>query len=356
MRRTAIGFIIGIVLGLALVPAYGAVQSASTGLRVTCSDSAHVPTVDPSGAVSCAPPGSSTTTTSTTTSTTTRPPATGCSTPTSAITGDRVAEWDAPISGTVHVDASWRSSRVGDYAVSVFGTTSGACWSGGRIIGEWGDADSWDDYHYRAGFRFSQPSMTVENLEVSGYGDALKPKDDGGGRATNWTIRGVYVAHAYDDCIENDYLHGGTLSDSLLNCYSGISTRASSGQGTTPDGPVLLDRVLLRLDPQPNVYKGTSPGHGGWFKLGKDTPNPTYTIRDSTFAAGQTPNHQDLGPPPVASCTRSSILWYGPGTFPETDAWRAACPDIQIVTGQQAVEEWVRRAVSWAAAHPGLVR
>src|SRR5262249_51016042 len=134
------------------------------------------------------------------------------------------------------------------------------------------------------------------------------------------------------------------LADSLLECYVGFSAR-SSGQGTAADGPVTFDRVLLRLEPQPNVYKGTSPGTGGWWKL--DARSPRFVLRDSVFAADQLPNHQDLRPPPAVTCSGNRVLWGGAGAFPETAEWLAACPDTVIVTGQAARDEWKLRATAW---------
>jgi hypothetical protein len=232
----------------------------------------------------------------------------------------------------------------------VFSANLGSCWRGGQILGRETNPltakDPWTTYHYRAGYRFSQPQMAVEDVESSYYGDAFKPKDDGGGHATDWLLRHVYSAHAYDDCIENDYLHGGRVEDSLLNCYVGYSARASSSQGDAPDGVVTFDRVLMRLDPQVNVYKGTTPGTGGWFKL-NDT-SPAMTLWNSTFAAGQLPNHQDLKPPSkLLACSGVTILWYGSGSFPEAAAWKSACPDVRIVTGDAAKTEWLMKAVTW---------
>jgi len=246
-------------------------------------------------------------------------------------------------------DASWRSADAGDYAVSLLGTGSGPCWLGGTIIGEWPMSDAWDLWHHRAGLRWSEPNTTVQDAVIANEGDALKPKDEDGGQATNWTVRHVHVIDAHDDCLENDYVHSGVIEDSLFeSCYVGFSARPSDGNHV--DGrheTVSIRSTLLHLQPMESVYKGSSPGTGGFFKWTNDQ-SPALDISDSVFRADQEPNHQDLGVPDVpVSCHGNVVLWAGPGSFPGRASWLAHCPDTVIVEGPQAVSMWDAAVATW---------
>jgi hypothetical protein len=199
-------------------------------------------------------------------------------------------------------------------------------------------------YHYRAAFRAENtPSITVENVRATGYGDAFKFKAN----SSSFTLRHVYVGHAFDDCLENDYDNAVRVEDSLLNCYVGISSRPSSGQGGDPTHVLTLDRVRLRLAPQPNVYKGTSPGTGGFFKWASD--GARLAIDNSVFYAVQPPNHQDLGvPAETVECHGNVVLWGGTGPFPGKASWQAKCPDTLFVESpSQSAALWASIVNVW---------
>lgn len=244
--------------------------------------------------------------------------------------------------------AVWDSTQAGDYAVSVFGAENGSCWLGGIIRGDWPFTDPWTSWHYRAGLRWSQPDMTVDRVVIANYGDALKPKDDGGGQATNWTVRHTLVINAHDDCLENDYVHSGLIEDTLFeSCYVGISARPDrTGYGGLSE-TVTIRNTLLRLKPMTSVYKGSSPGTGGFFKWTTDQ-SPALDISDSVFRADQLPNHQDLGLPDVPIACRSNVvLWSGDGPFPGRASWLEHCPDTTIIEGKAAPAIWDAAVRQW---------
>ena len=250
-------------------------------------------------------------------------------------------------------NATWDSERAGDYPVSVFGRGSGSCWSGGAIRGDWPQSDPWDRWHHRAAFRWSQPDMTVENVVIANTGDALKPKDEDGNQATNWTVRRALVINAHDDCLENDYVHSGLVDRTLFaGCYVGISARPSSSEGSL-DGrheTVTIRDSMLRLLPMASVYKGPSPGTGGFFKWTADQ-SPALAIVNSVFRADLPPNHQDLGLPDVpVTCRGNVVLWGGAGPFPGRASWLEKCPDTRIVEGAPAKALWDAALVMWGNA------
>jgi hypothetical protein len=138
----------------------------------------------------------------------------------------------------------------------------------------------------------------------------------------------------------------------LDGCYSGVSTNPSSTD-TTSDGranTLTIERTLLRLQPMPTVYKGTAPGHAGFFKWNDAGRSPKLSLHDDVFRVDQKPNHGTLGLPTGydVSCSGNTIVWLGTGTFPGAASWLAKCPDTRIVT---ALAAWDDAVAVWTAAH-----
>jgi hypothetical protein len=138
-------------------------------------------------------------------------------------------------------------------------------------------------------------------------------------------------------------MHNLLIEDCFFDgCYVGFSARGYVGQ---PNGPfnglsntVTINNTLVRLQPFMEVYSGSAPGHGGFFKW--PNPNnhaehgygPMLSIHDSVFLVTQAENHADhyLGTPyykdpttqvltsALASSSNNLIIWTGSGAFPET--------------------------------------
>ncbi len=264
------------------------------------------------------------------------------------VTGAQPAR-DAPLDGRSTLRAfGARWSGVGDYPVSFSGTGAGACMVRGAIVGEWPDSDRWTKWHYRAGLRFSQPGFTVVAVHVVNQGDGIKPKDDGGGKAQDFEIQRSWIEHVHDDCIENDYLHKGTIRDNLLDgCYVMFSSRASSSKLDGRSNTVVLDGNVGALEPMRSVYRGPSPGTGGFFKWSSKAP--AVELTNNVFMARQLPNHGTLEPPTgPLTCSGNVIVWLGKGAFPAEAAWRTRCPDT-VVTTDAARYEAARTA--WLSTH-----
>jgi hypothetical protein len=166
-------------------------------------------------------------------------------------------------------------------------------------------------------------------------------------------VRGVDESYLHDDCIENDNLYAGTVTDSLLDgCYVAFSARpdasdtVSDGRGRT----VTVDHSLVRLQPMPTVYKGPAPGTGGFFKWDDTGRSPALSLHGNVFRADQPPNHGSLGLPDgyAVSCSGNVIVWLGAGPFPGAASWTSKCPDTVIVTDRAV---WDAAVAGWRARH-----
>lgn len=255
--------------------------------------------------------------------------------PAAAVVDARTARW-------VHVDP-WPVSVTGRGAV---------CWVGGTIAGTYPTDTPWETFHHTGAFNIANPDSIVEGVRVHDYGDAFNLRDG----AERFTIRGAHTSNVHDDCVQDDHLTSGAITDSLFDgCYVGISTRPSSND-TSSDGRgdrIVLDGSLLRLAPMPTVYKGPAPGTGGFFKWDQDAGrSPTLVLHDDVLRADQAPNHGSLGLPEGydVECSGVTIVWLGPGSFPGAASWRSRCPDTRIVTDVSVWDDAVR---AWVAAHAG---
>jgi hypothetical protein len=242
-----------------------------------------------------------------------------------------------------------RWTQVDPWPVSVTGRGP-VCWTGGTIVGTYPTDTPWDVFHHTGAFNIANPDSVVEGVRVHDYGDAVNIREG----AARFTVHGAHTSFIHDDCLQDDYLAAGVITDSLFDgCYVGISTRPSASN-TTSDGHanrLVLDGSLLRLQPMPTVYKGPAPGTGGFFKWDEDAHrSPTLVLHDDVLRADQTPNHGSLAPPAGyrVECSGVTIVWLGDGPFPETAAWRAACPDTRIVTD---VGVWNDAVRAWRLAH-----
>ena len=266
------------------------------------------------------------------------------------MTGEQSSRYRPAFGGPTVIDArgaTW--TQVDAWPVSITGSGS-VCIDGGSIVGTYALSTVWDVFHHTGGFSIANPNSTIENVSVHNYGDAINIRDG----ASNWRVRGAHTTLIHDDCLQDDYLNAGVISDSLFDgCYVGISTRASSNN-TTSDGhtnTLTLESSLLRLAPMPTVYKGTAPGHGGFFKWDNDAHrSPKLALHNNVFRVDQTPNHGSLGLPDgyQVECSGNTIVWLGGGAFPEAASWLAKCPDTRIVSAKST---WDNAVTAWKAVH-----
>ncbi|MSO38088.1 MAG: hypothetical protein EXQ69_07545 [Acidimicrobiia bacterium] len=273
----------------------------------------------------------------------------GClSTPTRVLSGDQPSFTSNLVSGE-RVDArlgTWTSTPAipMDYAIYFDTAGEGSCWLGGKTAGPWGISTTWARYHDTAGFAFGGPYFSLEDFQTFNYGDGIRVRDD----AAGFAIRGAYMSYIHDDCVENDRLVSGLVTDSLLDgCYVGFSARPSDGD--VADGRTntwTITNTLVRLQAMPSVYGGTAPGHGGFFKWDNESArSPKLVIRDSIFRADQNTNSQDLQLPAGydVTCSNNKMVWLGTGSFPGT------LPSCFTITTNRSV--WDQAVATWRNTH-----
>ncbi len=263
--------------------------------------------------------------------------------------GEQTSRYTPSLSSPSAVDArtaSW--TQVDNWPISITGTES-VCWHGGTVTGTYASTTTWDTFHSTGAFNIANPDSIVEDLRVHNYGDGIRLRDG----ATNWAVRGAHETMIHDDCVENDKLNAGVITDSFFNgCYVAFSTRPSSSDPTSDgrDRTMAIRQSLVRLQPMPTVYKGPAPGHGGFFKWDGTGRSPKLVLRNNVFRVDQLPNHGSLGLPEsyAVTCSGNTIVWLGDGAFPESASWLAQCPDTRIVTSRAA---WDDAVADWTARH-----
>jgi hypothetical protein len=265
------------------------------------------------------------------------------------VAGAQTTRYKPDLGAATAVDArtaSWL--QVDDWPISVTGNAP-LCWHGGAVTGTYPDSTPWSTFHSTGAFNVANPDSVVEALRIRNYGDGIRLREG----ATHWTVRDVDLAALHDDCLENDRLATGTVSDALFDgCYVAFSARPSSSDSTS-DGrghTMTIDRSITRLQPMPTVYKGPAPGTGGFFKWDDTGRSPGLVLHDNVFRADQLPNHGSLGLPDgyAVSCSGNVIVWLGTGPFPEAASWKARCPDTVILTDRAF---WDAAVAGWRARH-----
>ena len=281
---------------------------------------------------------------------------------------------DSPIAGTWEVRVASSSTATVDarYALTVdddVGEHASGCWYGGTIMGAWDETDvcgpdeeypdcvTWEDpYHHSGVMTVEASNFLVEGINGSDHGDGLRSLGD------NTVFDGVYLHDIHDDCIENDNLGDLVVTDSFLDgCYVGVSARTVRGAPPVDGGDNVVEirNTLVRLEPQPTVYKpykyGAGPGHGTFFKWESDEDIAVgLSLHNNIFLAEQENRHGGgLGVEEVSnlvSCSDNVMVWTGEGSFPN----EAALPSCFRVTDDY--QEWLDAVSAWDARHPGRLQ
>lgn len=224
-----------------------------------------------------------------------------------------------------------------------------SCIAGGRIEGLFPESASWSVMHDHTAFRIGNGNnLLIEGLRIHNYGDSIAFKTN----VQNFRIKGVYISHSRDDCIEMDFGNFGLIEDSLLEgCYSGFSTRPSvAGRGTFPsarDKVLEIRNTLVWMEPMLNVFNSPGPGYGNLFKwdnAGDDSPK--LSIHNSIFRLDgvEGTNGLNIGSAAIpagklADCSNNTIVWLGSGPFPYS------YPGCFTITTDKAI--WDAAVASW---------
>lgn len=230
-----------------------------------------------------------------------------------------------------------------------FGGAAGVCWSGGVIQGNYPNDLDWARFHTTAAVKtVSASDVTVEKVRATGYGDGIKLYEG----TENFTISEVYLHDMHDDCIEGDWLPGGVIEDSLLDgCYQAFAARPRDGD-TTSDGSNktwVIRNTLVYVRPQIGVYKGVSPGNGGFFKWDNSEPSrsPNVSIQNTILRIDQKSTFDVVGmwvpPDKLAYCSNVVIVWLGEGPYP------VSLPKCVRLTRDPTV--WDKAVAIWKRLH-----
>src|SRR6266540_3391879 len=235
--------------------------------------------------------------------------------------------WDARAAAFV----SYPFTTLYPFTVGSETAPPGLCVVGGVVTGQQSRTLTWDQMktsYDGDGLRIaSNDPYVVNGLRVDNLEDGVAPRDakdrypelgDG------FTLKNLYFTYIRDDCVENDDIAGGVISDSLFDgCNTGVSERPSSGNlqwnYPAPAGETLtLDRVLLRLQALPGPRGSNDPtilGHGQLFKW--SSVANSLVVKDSVFLVETTPNSDSYFPFPAGTVTKNvTIVWGGSGSFP----------------------------------------
>jgi len=261
---------------------------------------------------------------------------------------------------------------------------SGMCWAGGYVYSSKPWDASWADHKDLDGptrnssvFNNASYEMTLTGMHFFNVHDGPRSNN-----ADNWTVQHVWGEYIRDDCIENDHLSSGRVSDSLFDgCYTGISTR-SSGSADGRGHVVTIERVLLRLQPMPYPYKwrskggtidengnsynglGIPYGHGKFFKYQERNKemNNHFVLKDSVFAASfgniRRSNFNLPHPDLIDQCEGVTVAWLadspfrGGGNIAAVQSKFPAC--ITILEGQEARAFWRQKVIDWHRRHPDV--
>jgi hypothetical protein len=235
---------------------------------------------------------------------------------------------------------------VGTFPIQLAGDAGPVCFAGGHVEGTWPPEAPWAVTHSTAALYARVADLTVEGTRIATYGDGIRFRDG----TRRFVVRGVHMRDIRDDCISNDVLAGGETDDTLLEgCYTAFSARPVEGerQWDGRDQVWTIRRSLIALQRQIGVYKGPSPGHGGFFKwdTGAQDLGPRLVLHDNVFRADGPSNHTTMGVPPgkLAGCSNNVMVWLGRGPYP------ARLPSCFTITTDRAV--WDGAVARWKARH-----
>lgn len=220
------------------------------------------------------------------------------------------------------------------------------CVIGGGVAGQQPRSLTWQQVKHRYdgdGLRVAAGGWyVVDGLRVDNLEDGISPFGDG------FVGRNLYFTYIRDDCIENDAISAGHLSDSLFDgCSMGLSERPSSGFDPTAPPPgesFVLDHVLLHIQPMPRDENTPDHlGNGQLFKWSRWSNR--LVLRDCVLWVERVSMNGPaaMGFPPGTVAQNVRLVWTGEGAYP------APVPAGVTVTKDRRV--WDDARSSWLARH-----
>ncbi len=287
------------------------------------------------------------------------PTAISCTTSGSIMTisGNRTKPFDTrkkPLHAYTKVDATTAQwIGVSAYPINWAGGP-GMCWTGGYVQNDptiYTDSTPWSIWSTSAAFISYGVNQTIENLRLDHVGDAINIQLQNGAQ-TYFTVRGVYVSEAHDDCLENNWLQGGLTDDSLFDgCYEAFSARPAKRDVGGIDGRNniwTIQNSLVRLQDMIGVASGPSPGNAGFFKWDFSSYNsgPKLKLYNNVFRLDLASFiGQEYAPLPdkLLDCSNNTVVWLGSGDYP------VPLPRCFTLTRDKSV--WDNAVANWKAKH-----
>jgi hypothetical protein len=275
--------------------------------------------------------------------------------------------------------AEWRvpeTATGADYPVYFRGNDGdGLCLVGGFVYQPYDhDTTPWEVWHDSAGVLVKTPDFTAVKTRLRNVGDGFRVASN----STTWHLQGVHVSRAHDDCVENDWLHSGTIDDAFFDgCYAFYSSRApQTSSSDSSDDRVVITNSLVRMEAMPFDDDG-GPGHGPIWKLGNGlyTGGPARTgisprleVRNVMIRVSQRPSQGgslglpsydhdgDAGTQAVpyfdpADCSDNVLILSGPVTLTAAEqASYDAAGCFTILRGAAGSDAWNAAVAAWNEA------
>lgn len=229
----------------------------------------------------------------------------------------------------------------------------GATFRAGLFAGEVPQSSDWEStYCNSAALALRDaPGTVIEDLRMRRVWDAVRVAESSAG----FRISGIWLSDVRDDCVENDQLQGGEISDSLFDgCFSGISMRPpEDAERTAAGGPLIVRGLLMRLQSYP--YKGKLK-QGVPFKVDEDAPR--IDIRDSVIAMDNpesvSKSRLGVGWSRLGACRNNLLLWMADTPWPRGFRRPPGC--FRLISGGEARAKWQALRQNWIDCHSTGIR
>jgi hypothetical protein len=266
----------------------------------------------------------------------------------------------------VEADGYYLGIKIDDVA----GSRDDLCVVGGSVLTSIDPENTpWATWHIVTG-------VTVMTANAQLVGTSMFDEGDGfsfGSTGTNWTITGANVsggpdepgAYIHDDCVEDDSMNAGLVTDSLFDGCSDFLSALYGGTGTPPDGSantIEVSNTLVRLQPYQNSYNTAKYGfdqHGGFFKWASIPSTqgvpPQLYVHDSVFRADSPGKFSGnvngfLGLPPGSRCDHVTLVNTDAWPAGDLASWTSQCTNITYAT----TADWDADVAAWHASHPSM--
>ncbi len=223
---------------------------------------------------------------------------------------------------------------------------------GGRFRGEVPLESDWADTYCNSAAVgiWDSPGAVLQNIRVRQVWDAVRFVEG----STPFTVREVWLSEVRDDCVENDYLNGGVITDVLFDgCFVGVSTQPPKNERRRSKGSLVWDGVLLRM--QSYLYKGKVK-QGVPIKTAEVAPE--INIYDSVIVMDNinsvSKSQLTMGWEKISDCADNLLLWTSDEPWPSFFSKPPAC--FELVVGPQARSRWTRIRQNWIDCHPFVSR